>query len=149
MTSPPSLLVHATAVAVNGLAVLLQGPPAAGKSDLALRLIEEGALLVADDQTELDRAETELRARPPVRLAGLIEVRGIGIVRMPHLGEAPLALVVALVSADEVERLPEPETVTLLGLDLPLIRLDPFAASATAKLRLAVRVATGSIIPER
>lgn len=149
VTSPVPLLVHASCVAINGLAVLLRGPSGAGKSDLALRLIEDGALLVADDQTEIVHSENELLVRPPAAIAGRLEVRGLGILRMHNLAEAPLALVVDLVPAADMERLPEPATVTLLGLELPSLRLDPFAASAAAKVRLAVRVATGSIIAER
>ena len=149
MSAAPSNLVHATCVAIEGAGVLLRGPSGAGKSDLALRLIDGGARLVADDQVELVRQDESVLARPPESLAGLLEVRGLGIIRLHHLPDAPVLLVADLVPADQVERLPEPATVHLLGCDLPLLHLDPFTASAPAKLRLAVRVATGSIILER
>jgi len=136
--APASLLQHATCVAVEGRAVLLRGPSGSGKSDLALRLIDEGALLVADDQTELFLAEGRLMARAPAAIAGQLEVRGLGIVDRPRLAAAPVALLVDLVPAAEVERLPEERREALLGLALPLIALDPFAASATAKLKLAL-----------
>ena len=133
------ILVHATAVAIEGNSVLLRGPPGAGKSDLALRLIDGGAQLVADDQAELQLAATRILVRSPTTIAGLLEVRGIGIVRVGALAEAPLALLVDLVSPEEVERLPEPRLEEVLGLAIPLITLAAFEASAAAKIRIAVR----------
>jgi serine kinase of HPr protein (carbohydrate metabolism regulator) len=132
------VLVHATAVAVEGAAVLLRGPPGAGKSDLALRLIDAGAGLVADDQVELRRSGREVLARAPAAIAGLIEVRGVGIIRMEPVGEAPLALLVDLVAPDAIERLPEDRAEDVLGLPIPVVALAPFEASAPAKLRLAL-----------
>jgi serine kinase of HPr protein (carbohydrate metabolism regulator) len=136
-------MVHATAVALAGKAVLLRGAPGSGKSDLALRLMEEGAELVADDQTCLSRRGAELWAAAPATLKDLMEVRGIGIVRVPALAEAPVALVVDLVPAPDIERCPEPERETLLGVALPKLRLHAPDASAPAKLRLAMRLSNG------
>jgi serine kinase of HPr protein (carbohydrate metabolism regulator) len=133
------ILAYGTCVAVSQQGVLLCGPPGSGKSDLALRLIEEGARLVADDQTELHLFGDVLRARAPATIAGQIEIRGLGILRMPAMTEVPLALVVELVPPGEVERLPEPARWSRLGVSLPLLRLAPFEASATAKLRLALK----------
>src|SRR5438105_1659631 len=133
------LLLHATAVAIDGRAILLRGASGAGKSDLALRLIDAGARLVADDQSELCRERDRVIVRAPAALAGLIDVRGVGIVRLDALAEAPLALIVDLVPAVEIERLPKPRTERILGLALPLIMVAPFEASAAAKLRLALR----------
>jgi HPr kinase/phosphorylase len=132
-------LVHATAVAVDGGAVLLRGPSGAGKSDLGLRLIDLGARLVADDQVELRRVGREIFARAPAPLAGLIEIRGVGILRLGAVARAPLVLIADLVSAGEIERLPEPRFESVLGLAVPLLALAPFEASAAAKLRLARR----------
>jgi HPr kinase/phosphorylase len=132
--------VHATSVALGGDGILLRGPSGSGKSDLALRLIDEGARLVADDQTEIERAGDRLVMRAPATIAGQMEVRGLGIVRLPAVASAPLRLVVDLVAPEAVERLPEPLSCSFLGLAVPLLRLAPFAASATAKLRLALRV---------
>ncbi|HJZ14329.1 MAG TPA: hypothetical protein VJ251_02575, partial [Stellaceae bacterium] len=84
------ILVHATAIAIDGRAVLLRGPSGAGKSDLALRLIDGGARLVADDQAELRRAGERVMVRAPAEIAGLIEVRGIGILQVEPLAEAAL-----------------------------------------------------------
>ena len=134
-----SLLVHATAVAIDGGAILLRGPPGCGKSDLALRLIDGGARLIADDQAVLQLEQDRVIVRAPATIAGLIEVRGVGILRLDTFPEAPLALVVDLVPAAQVERLPEPRCETVLGLAVPLIALAPFEASAAAKLRFALR----------
>lgn len=140
------LRVHATCVELDSVGVLLRGPSGAGKSDLALRLIDGGAALVADDQVELRTVSGALLAAPPEVLAGMIEVRGLGLVRLPSLPQTRVRLVVDLDGAAPVERLPEPAQCLYLGQALPLIRLAPFEASATAKVRLAVRLATGDII---
>jgi len=136
---------HATCVAIrcgrSWRAALLRGPSGAGKSDLALRLIEAGARLVADDQTELARRGSAVIATAPARLAGLIEVRGVGIVRLGRgrlIGRAPVALLVDLVPPEHIERLPDPATEGLLGVNLPVLMLTPFEASAVAKLRIAL-----------
>ena len=140
-------LVHATCVAIDGadgpLGILLRGPPGAGKSDLALRLIDRGARLVADDQCELrcqdGVAGARLVARAPASIAGVLEVRGLGIMEVPSLAEAPVALVVDLVDLEEVERLPKDATEKILGLELPRLALNAFEAAAPAKLHLALR----------
>lgn len=131
--------IHGTCVAVDGAGVLLCGPSGSGKSDLALRLIDGGAFLVADDLTRLVREGGGLVALAPERLAGRIEARGLGIVAAPHIRRASLALIVDLVAPGAVERLPEALTQDHLGLSVPLIRLNAFEASAPAKVRLAVR----------
>ena len=133
--------VHGSSVAIDGRGVLLRGPPGCGKSDLALRLIDQGAMLVADDQTELQRRGDTLEMTAPSPLAGLIEVRGVGIVPVPHVERAALSLVVDLVPEPAVERLPEPRSCAFEGVVIPLLALDPFAASAPAKLRLALKSA--------
>ena len=130
---------YGTCVEIDGSGVLLRGPSGSGKSDLALRLIDAGARLVADDQTELRRSGGEIVAAAPPTIAGRIEIRGLGIVRCPAVAGSPLRLVVDLVAPAEVERLPEPLSCRYLDCDIPLIRLAPFEASAPAKLRFAVR----------
>lgn len=136
MTKP--LLVHGTAIAIDASAVLLRGRPGAGKSDLGLRLIDGGARLVADDQAELRRTGRRIRVSAPPPIAGLLEVRGIGIMHVGALAEAPLVLLIDLVSPEEVPRLPDRSFEEVLGLAIPRIVLAPFEASATAKVRLAV-----------
>ncbi|MEZ5905318.1 MAG: hypothetical protein R3C69_09560 [Geminicoccaceae bacterium] len=130
------LIVHATVVRWHGQGILLRGPSGAGKSDFALRLIERGASLVADDLVRIGRrADGRLVARPPGE-HGLIELRGQGIFRQPALAETELDLCLDLVAGASLalERLPEPATALYCGQRLPLYHLDPFTASATARL---------------
>ncbi|HTV44233.1 MAG TPA: serine/threonine protein kinase [Stellaceae bacterium] len=142
-----TILVHGTAIAIAGEGILLRGPSGAGKSDLALRLIDGGARLVADDQVLLSRRGERVLVRAPATIAGLVEIRGVGIVQVETIAEAPLALIADLVPADRVERLPQRRTEPLLGLDIPLIALDGFAASAAAKLRLLRRALAAGGLP--
>ena len=141
------LILHATAIAIDGQAVLLCGASGAGKSDLGLRLIDAGARLIADDQSELFRRGDRVIVRAPVEIAGLLEVRGIGIFRLDALAEAPVALLVDLVPAETLERLPARHSQTILGLALPRIALAPFEASAAAKLRFALCAFTEPGLP--
>ena len=124
--------------------MLLRGPSGSGKSDLALRLIDAGARLVSDDQTRIWREGGVLMARAPQPIAGLIEVRGVGILRMPALAAARLALIADLVAPQHVERLPEAGSETIFGLTIPVIAITPFEASAPIKLRLALAQAIGT-----
>ncbi len=133
--------VHGTSVALDGAGVLLRGPSGCGKSDLALRLIDQGAQLVADDQTELDLEGDEIAMTAPATIAGQIEVRGLGILRVPSVSSAPLRVVVDLVPMASVERMPAPRACAMLGRSVPLLALAPFEASVVAKLRLALRAA--------
>ena len=135
--------VHGTCVAIDGLGVLLRGASGSGKSDLALRLIDAGALLVADDQValELNSPRQTVTARPPAAIAGLLEVRGLGPMAVSSVSAAALGLVADLVPGGAVERLPEPAFCAYLGVRLPLVSVDPFRASAAAVLRVAARAA--------
>ncbi len=145
-----TLQVHATCVAIDGQAVLLTGPPGAGKSDLALRLIDQPgfglggplktARLISDDQVILRKAGAGLTAAAPVSIKGLLEVRGLGPMPVPVLESAPLALVVRLERGGAFERLPETEAMsqTYLGIAVPLIRLDALWASAPARIRAVI-----------
>jgi serine kinase of HPr protein (carbohydrate metabolism regulator) len=146
-------LVHATCVALNsdagGLAgILLFGPTGAGKSDLALRLIDQGARLVSDDQTRIKKQAEQLMAAPPETLAGRIEIRGLGIVTLPFSESVRLTACFNLMDASHIERMPEPKARKILGISLPCLDLFPFEASATAKLRLAVREMSGFIMDQ-
>lgn len=129
--------VHATSVAIGGRAVLIQGAPGAGKSDLALRLIDRGATLVSDDYTLLADSGGTLLASPPATIAGRIEVRGLGIVAMPYVADVPVALVVRL--AAEAERMPEPASCDIAGGRVPVTTVDPVAPSAPIKVELALQ----------
>ncbi len=136
-------LLHGTCIEVSGAGVLVRGPSGSGKSDLALRLIDRGARLVADDQVEVTAFGDHLIAAAPEALAGMLEVRGLGIVAVETVASQRVDLVVDLMAAEPVERMPKDESVTIEGVALPLLHLAPFQASAAAKVRLAVRVARG------
>jgi HPr kinase/phosphorylase len=129
--------LHGSCVARNDDAILLRGAPGSGKSDLALRLLSRGFELIADDQVDV----TDGVASCPETLAGLLEVRGIGIVRVPHRAQARLALVVDLGQAPE--RLPQPRRDDMLGV--PVIKLEAFTASAADKVILALNCALGHV----
>jgi len=134
------MLVHATTVDLAGCGVLLLGESGAGKSDLALRLIAEGALLVADDQTLVEIVEGALRASAPRIISGLIEVRGVGLRHAPVKAATRLHLAVHLASIVP-ERMPQPSAWSLPGSgqpNVPFVTLLPFEASAPAKLRRAL-----------
>lgn len=137
--------VRGTCVAVDGSAVLLRGRSGAGKSDLALRLLAAGARLVADDYTCIALTDGVLRASPPESLAGLLEVRGIGIIRVNGLSAVPLVAIIDLVSPTELERLPAPAQEHVLGVALPRFQLAAFEVSAAAKVRLVAEVAGGKV----
>lgn len=128
--------IHATCVAIGGRAVLLAGPSGSGKSDLALRLIDRGAMLVSDDYTLLEPRDGRLLARPPERIAGLIELRGIGLVTRPYCPEAPVALLIDLGGARE--RLPEAATRTIAGVAIPVVTLAALEPSAPIKVEAAL-----------
>lgn len=140
-----ALRLHASAVAFDiagrWRAVLIEGAPGSGKTDLALRLIDGGARLVADDQVLLEREGDVLMARPPAAIMGLMEVAGLGIVRLPSLAAAPVALAVALLPAGEPPApVPPARFRTFPGHTVPELRLAAFEASAPAKVRLALRL---------
>jgi len=139
-------IIAGTCVAIDGRGVLLRGPSGAGKSDLAMRLMDAGARLVADDQVCVETDNGRLVASAPEAIRGMIEVRGLGVLRVVSAASAVLAAVVDLVPTDEVDRMPDPATVEIDSVPLALFRLAAFEPSASAKVRLAVRLATGGII---
>lgn len=128
--------LHATCVAVEGVGVLLRGPSGSGKSDLALRLIDGGAELVGDDQVLVKAKDGHLIASAHPNLSGLLEVRGLGILSIPHRPSVAVQLIIAL-GGQAPERLPEPQHEEIQGISLPLLSLNAFEASTSAKVRLA------------
>jgi serine kinase of HPr protein (carbohydrate metabolism regulator) len=137
VVEPSSDTLHATAVAIGGQAVVIEGRSGAGKSDLALRLIDRGAVLIRDDRVLLTREGAGLMARAPATMAGRIEVRGVGIVATPHLDSAPVALVVKL--AEEDQRMPERRVRRIAGVSVRELTVDPFRESAALKVEWALR----------
>ena len=117
---------------------LILGPSGAGKSDLALRALDAGLRLVADDRVVVWASGGALYGRPPEALRGLIEARGHGVVCESRLGLAEIVLAATCVE-QAIERMPELETIEVAGIALPHVRLNPFETSATAKLRRALQ----------
>ena len=132
-------LLHATCVAVEGVGVLIRGRPGAGKSDLALRLIDAGAELVADDSCETVVRTGVLHVTAPPAIAGKFEIRGYGIVKLSARAQITVGLVVDLKPDAEIERLPEQTACDIDGVSLPLLTVDGLSASAPAKVRMALR----------
>ena len=130
--------VHqATCVAIKGRAVLIEGPPGSGKSSLALALIDRGAVLVGDDGVTLEPRSGRLYASPPPKIAGLLEVRNLGLLEFPTVGDVPVALVVQLDPAAE-RFIEAAERVELGGVALPMVRLWPGGDGLTLKVELAL-----------
>jgi HPr kinase/phosphorylase len=149
--------VHATAVSIDGQGVLIRGAPGSGKSSLAIQLMDQSgfglgdssrrARLVADDQVDLLRIDHHIRMRVPAVLEGLIEVRGYAIVRTTSIASAELVLVVDLVPARLIDRLPgdDDRTTDILGLKIPRLALPAGDPAAPSRLR-AVLTALGAMI---
>jgi serine kinase of HPr protein (carbohydrate metabolism regulator) len=136
-TTPAIANIHASCVAAGSRGILLLGPSGRGKSDLALRLIDRGARLVADDRCDIWFDRGRLWCRPPAELAGKLEVRGIGIVEQPWTAPVPVALAVRL--AERYERMPAANQVELIAEQpIPAVTLSGFEASAPVKILLAL-----------
>ncbi len=146
--------IHATAIAVGNRGVLIRGSSGSGKSDLALRclgltpstILPDMVKLVSDDQVILsndsNRASPQLIATAPPALRGKLEVRGLGILEVAVADQAEIVLVADLIREGRPERFPDPwPKVVLLGLEIPVIRVFPFEASAAAKLIAALCMA--------
>ncbi len=146
--SGATVQIHATTIALGDRAALILGPPGSGKSDLALRCILQGAWidgrhclgqLVADDQVIVEETVRGLIARPPDAIAGRIEVRGVGIMEVPYAATARLVLAVELAEPVAIARLPDPQpSMSLLGAEIPLVRVAPFETSTHLKVLLAL-----------
>ena len=146
MSKDTAKQVHATCVSIDDVGLLIRGPSGIGKSDLALRLIDKGARLVGDDRVDLMVSDNDLIAHAPATLAGLLEVRGLGILSFPLLDAAVIRLVVDLVKPEDVTRLPDQRMTEIFGIDVPAVTLDPFEASAITKVQLALELTLGRII---
>lgn len=143
--------LHGNCLDVDGFGVLILGAPGSGKSDLTYRLLHMNLnpafRLVADDRVHVEPAGSGLTARVPAALAGLLEIRGLGIARMQHIGQTRPGLVVQLAKPDEIERLPDfpQDSVRIAGADLPVLYLNAQDASAAIKVHMAVQVLTGGV----
>ncbi len=129
---------HGTSLVINKQGLLLRGKPGSGKSDLALRLIHQGATLIADDQTELIAQNKQLIAACPKPLEGKLEVRGVGILDVPFVKKHPLHILIDLVNWQNIERLPEKKTEQFEGVTCLFYKLDPFELSVLDKIKKIV-----------
>lgn len=128
--------IHATLVSLNGKGVLLTGKSGSGKSDLALRMIMESqAQLVADDRVDLVLKNGKVYGSAPEAISGKLEIRNVGIGNFPVAKEAEITLCAELCTdTNELERLPLPETVDLLGVSVTKLKLYPFECSTICKI---------------
>lgn len=141
-------MIHGTAISINGHGVLILGESGSGKSDLALRLIDRGAILISDDVVFLETADKAPLLSVAPNIAGKIEVRGVGIVHVAFIPAAPLRLVVEFVDAPD--RLPEDIAHTSIGdYVVPVSKLNPFEQSSAIKVEYALRaVVENGVVPE-
>ena len=133
--------IHATCVEINSAGILVLGTSGAGKSDLALRLIEnKNAILVADDRTDIEQIDGAIFAYPPSTIKGLLEVRGVGIVNMPYLEKVQVKLAVNLVdNIEKIERMPKNKFYEFSQSKIPMIDIYPFEVSATDKIVIKLK----------
>lgn len=130
--------IHATAVAISGAGLLIRGKSGSGKSDLALRLIDRGAVLISDDQVDIRREKQNLLLSPPSSLAGKLEVRSLGILERDHVSRIELKLIIDL--KEHPDRYPmDSQVMILLGIKFPSCTLDAMEASAAIKAELAMQ----------
>ena len=133
--------IHASCVDINGNGILILGKSGCGKSDLALRLINEGAALVSDDRCEVYSENQNLIATAPKEIKNLLEIRGIGIVKLKTKSKTRIKLVINLKTLEEIERMPKLKTINICNIDIKEFSIYPFEASATAKVKSALNIA--------
>lgn len=146
------LIVHGSCVAIGGHGVLLTGPSGSGKSDCALRLLDDGAMLVSDDSTCLTpdphSATATLTATAPATIKGLLEIRGLGIVRWDSVDNVPLRLVINACDGTQVSRMPDLKArdmqATFADIMVPQLQFDLRHAATPAKIRATLAVVTGA-----
>ena len=139
MAAATSLSVQASVVAMDGRGILLTGPPGSGKSELAVQLVDRGALLVADDLVSMALVGGWLHALPAARYAGRIMLRGVGLLDVPRTdAPVPMALAVAAGRPFDPAALHPERSDPILDCRLPQIAIDPARASAAAVIVLAL-----------
>lgn len=134
------MVMQASGVVIGGRALLIEGPPGSGKSSLALALLDRGAGLIGDDAVSLSRKGAAVIAAPPPRIAGLIELRGIGIVDWPLAAPAPLALILSL-GGPLGERMPESAAMRdICGVGIPVLAFEPGPLAPAQRAEWALHV---------
>ncbi len=132
-------LYHASCVEFQGKGILILGESGTGKSDLALRLIDRGAKLVSDDYVEVNIEDDLLYASPAPNIEGLIEVRGVGLKKCEFVSKVTLRMAIETCDRDKIERLPEQACFDHEGIKIPFFKIDAFAASAIAKIKMMLK----------
>lgn len=126
--------IHATCVNIDSKGVLILGDSGSGKSDLALRLLTLfSAKLVSDDRTDIFKDLDVIKAKAPNVLKGLLEVRGVGVIKQEYLKESTIDLVVKLTN-EKIERMPLPQKYKIEDIDVPMYYINPFESSAPSKI---------------
>ena len=132
-------LFHGTAVLYRGFGILIRGPSGSGKSDLALRLIDDGADLIADDQVIIKSVGEILQLSSPDKISGLIEVRGVGVVCIKYVSSIPLGLIVDINPRKKLKRMPITKKELIGNISIPVITIDAFESSAVAKIKVFIQ----------
>lgn len=146
MSKVADVVMQASAVAIDGRALLIEGPPGCGKSSLALALIDRGASLIGDDAVKLRPAGNRLIASPPPNIAGLIEVRGVGLTSLPLAPPAPVALILILGGSVPKRlpdsRLPDPPLPVrvIAGVAVPMLAFNPGTIAPGPRAEWALRL---------
>ncbi|MEM7665789.1 MAG: HPr kinase/phosphatase C-terminal domain-containing protein [Pseudomonadota bacterium] len=136
--TPSPTLLQTSAVAIDGRALMIEGEPGSGKSSLALALIDRGATLIGDDGIEVRRDGNRVLACPPPNIAGLVEIRNVGLVEFEIAPPTPIALILTL--SEEAERLPETASPRrILGLEIPQLAFAPGSIAPTPRAEWALR----------
>ncbi len=126
---------HATSIVLEENGIMILGKPGSGKSDLALRLIDNGATLVSDDLTICKKIGENIFLFSTEEIRGLLEVREIGIITVPYVEKVRLKMITELTNNDN-ERLPKPKSVKILGVKIPKLNINGKNPSAVAKVKL-------------
>ncbi|MDG1858139.1 MAG: HPr kinase/phosphatase C-terminal domain-containing protein, partial [Emcibacteraceae bacterium] len=132
-------LIHASCVEYSKRGILIFGPSGAGKSDLALRLLDAGGTLVSDDYVNVEAENGNLFASVAPNIEGLIEVRGVGLMKVDHVKSHKVDLVLDLCGYENIDRMPEGNFFEQEGIKVPLYKFDGFSVSALAKINLIIK----------
>ncbi len=130
------MLLYANSVNINGSAVLIRGASGCGKSDLSLRLIDKGAILISDDQTIAVKKNGDIILNAPETILGKIEIRGFGILNIDYIKDTALKLIIDLYPINEIERMPIESYNEILGVKIPILQLNAFEISAVEKINM-------------
>lgn len=133
-------LVHASCVSFEDKGVLILGDSGSGKSDLALRIIDAGGVLIADDYVEIRIVNGEVYGHVPDSIKGMLEIRGVGLVNLTSVASTKIDLVLELSNREDITRLPEKSFYELNGVEVLSFNFDAFSASAIAKLRMICKM---------